>query len=121
MKKRKKSKEKEPMKSKEDKVKKSTGKNEEKKVEGNSDKQSKSSIIHETVLSMIRDLGYSEEESKIIKAGLYKYTKDTHPELNNYERALKMKGYVTLNHIKKIDIEAMKKAIKIHKESKIST
>ena len=85
------------------------------------EKKSKSTLMHEKVLSMIRDLGYSDEESKIIKAGLYRYTKENHPELNNYERAVKMKDYVTLKHIKNIDIEAMKNAIKIHKDTKQST
>lgn len=82
------------------------------------DKNKTASEIHEEVLTMIRDLGYSDEESKIIKAGLYSYTKEQHPDLKNYDRALKMKEYTKKKYIKNIDVEAMKQAIKIHNESK---
>lgn len=78
------------------------------------------SEIHEQVIKMIRDLGYSDDESKIIKAGLYKYTKTEHPDLNAYNRALQMKEYVTKKHIANIDIMALKQAIELHYENKQS-
>ena len=77
-----------------------------------------SSEIHEQVIVMIQDLGYSFEEAKIIKAGLYRYTKNEHPELNSYDRALKMKQYTTEQHIANIDIMAIKQAIDIHYQQK---
>jgi len=74
--------------------------------------------IHAEVVSMIRDLGYDESESKIIKAGLYSMTKETHPELNGRDRALKMKSYVKKDKIKNIDITAVKQAIEINRAAK---
>ena len=65
-------------------------------------------------IKMIQDLGYSEQESRVIKAGLYSYTKDKHPELSNYERAIKMKSYATQQHIANLDINAIKQAIETH-------
>ena len=76
------------------------------------------SDIHKEVIVMIQDLGYSEEEAKIIKAGLYNYTKNEHPELNSYNRAMKMKEYTTKNHIANIDIMAVRQAIEIHYKNK---
>ena len=67
---------------------------------------------------MIQDLGYSEEEAKIYKAGLYKYTKEQHPELNNYERAEKMKSYATKKYLDKIDMTAIRQAINQNLENK---
>ena len=75
---------------------------------------SKSDEIHKEVIKMIQDLGYSEQEARIIKAGLYTYTKDKHPELTNYERAVKMKSYATQQHIANLDINAIKQAIETH-------
>jgi hypothetical protein len=63
-----------------------------------------SSDIHKQVVQMIRDLGYSKDEAKIIKAGLYNYTKTEYPELNSRERALQMKKITTAHHISNIDI-----------------
>jgi len=77
----------------------------------------KAEEIHNEVVKMIQDLGYPVDEAKIIKAGLYSYTKKEHPELNNYERALKMKSYTTKNHIANLDINAVKQAIKIKAEN----
>jgi hypothetical protein len=78
----------------------------------------KSDIIHEEVLKMIQDLGYSNEEAKVVKAGLYSYTKEKHSELSNYERALKMKSYTTQQHIANLDINAVKQAIESHYATK---
>ena len=77
-----------------------------------------SSQIHEQVVLMIQDLGYSLEESKILKAGLYNYTKSEHPELNSYDRASQMKQYVTEKHVADIDIMAVRQAIDIHYQQK---
>ena len=67
---------------------------------------------------MIRDLGYDESESNIIKAGLYRYTKDLHPDLGGKERAIKMKSYVKKKYINEIDINTLKQAIQAHKNAK---
>jgi len=78
----------------------------------------KSDEIHEEVLKMIQDLGYSSDEAKVVKAGLYSYTKEKHSDLSNYERALKMKSYTTQQHIANLDINAVKQAIESHYASK---
>lgn len=75
---------------------------------------SKADEIHKEVIKMIQDLGYSEQEAKIIKAGLYTYTKEKHPELTNYERSVKMRAYTTQQHIANLDINAIKQAIETH-------
>lgn len=74
----------------------------------------KAEEIHHEVIKMIQDLGYSEEEAKVYKAGLYAYTKEKHPELNNYNRALKMKSYATQQYIANIDMNAVRQAMKKH-------
>jgi hypothetical protein len=78
----------------------------------------KADLIHEDVLKMIQDLGYSSDEAKVVKAGLYSYTKEKHPELSNYERALKMRSYTTQQHIANLDINAVKQAIESHYATK---
>jgi hypothetical protein len=75
---------------------------------------SKADSIHQEVIKMIQDLGYSEQEARIIKAGLYSYTKDKHPELSNYDRAVKMRSYATQQHIANLDINAIRQAIETH-------
>ncbi len=67
---------------------------------------------------MIQDLGYSLDESKVIKAALYSYTKQQHPELSNYERAIKMRSYTTQQHIANLDIKSVKQAIETHYANK---
>lgn len=79
---------------------------------------SKSEEIHAEVIKMIQDLGYSLEEAKTIKAALYTYTKQKHPELSNYERAVKMRSYTTQQHIANLDIESVKQALEIHYKTK---
>lgn len=86
--------------------------------DGNADAKLSASDIHQQVINMIRDLGYSEDESKVIKAGLYNYVKTEHPDLNSKARAEKMKDYVTKKHIASIDIMALKQAIEIHYQNK---
>lgn len=77
------------------------------------------SKIHEEVIKMLQEMDYSEEDAKIIKAGLYSYTKEQHPELTGLERAKKLKSYVKKKYIKMIDQEALKEAISIAKENKL--
>ena len=84
----------------------------------NADTKLSASDIHKQVIDMIRDLGYSDDESKVIKAGLYNYVKTEHPDLGSKARAEKMKDYVTKKHIASIDIMALKQAIEIHYQNK---
>jgi len=85
------------------------------------DKKQSSSDIHSEVIEIIRNLGYSEDDARVLKAGLYALVKQTHPELKNYERALKMKEYAkNKKYLAKIDISEVKKAIEIHRENKKS-
>lgn len=79
---------------------------------------SKSEEIHTEVIKMIQDLGYALDEAKTIKAALYSYTKQQHPELSNYERALKMRSYTTQQHIANLDIESVKQALATHYATK---
>jgi hypothetical protein len=81
-------------------------------------KPQSTSEIHTQVVQMIRDLGYDESESNIIKAGLYNYTKELHPELGGKDRALKMKSYTKKKYIGMIDVQAIKHAIQVHKANK---
>jgi hypothetical protein len=78
-----------------------------------------SSNIHDQVVKMFIDNGKSEEEARIIKMALYKYTKDKHPDLNNLDRAKKMKDYAEDNSIlKKLDIDSTRKIYDEVKKSK---
>ncbi|NBW57939.1 hypothetical protein EBR43_09220, partial [bacterium] len=52
-----------------------------------------SSLLHDQVVKIFMDEGDSEEDARVKKMALYKYTKDKHPELNNLDRAKKMKEY----------------------------
>jgi hypothetical protein len=81
---------------------------------------SKAEEIHTEVIKMIQDLGYSLDEAKTIKAALYSYTKQQHPELSNYERAVKMRSYTTQQHIANLDIESVKQALATHYAAKAS-
>jgi len=78
-----------------------------------------SSNIHDNVVKMFIDSGKSEEEARIMKMALYKYTKDKHPELNNLDRAKKMREYAEDSSIlKKIDLESTRKLYEEVKKSK---
>ena len=78
-----------------------------------------SSNIHDNVVKMFIDNGKSEEEARIMKMALYKYTKDKHPELNNLDRAKKMREYAEDSSIlKKIDLESTRKLYEEVKKSK---
>lgn len=89
-------------------------------VEKSSKKVSKGDVIHKETIEIIRNLGYTEEEAKILKAGLYAMVKQQHPELNNYDRAIKMKEWASKKkYLASIDIEEVKKAIEIHRQNKL--
>jgi hypothetical protein len=78
-----------------------------------------SSNIHDNVVKMFIDNGKSEEEARIMKMALYKYTKDKHPELNNLDRAKKMREYADDSSIlKKIDLDSTRKLYEEVKKSK---
>ncbi|AXN90960.1 hypothetical protein nvc1_043 [Namao virus] len=73
--------------------------------------KNKTSLIHREVKEILKKMGYSEEEVYLLKAGLYKYTKEKHPELSGYKRALKMKEYTTKENIGNINVDAIKVVI----------
>jgi len=78
-----------------------------------------SSNIHDNVVKMFKDSGKSEEDARVMKMALYKYTKDKHPELNNLDRAKKMMEYAEDNSIlKKLDIDSTRKMYEEVKKSK---
>lgn len=78
-----------------------------------------SSNIHDAVRKMFVDSGKSEEDARILKMALYKYTKDKHPELNNLDRAKKMMEYAEDNSIlKKLDLDSTRKVYEEVKKSK---
>ncbi len=78
-----------------------------------------SSNIHDNVVKMFKDSGKSEEEARVMKMALYKYTKDKHPELNNLDRAKKMMEYAEDNSIlKKLDLDSTRKMYEEVKKSK---
>ena len=53
--------------------------------------QRPSSDVHMEVVDMIKKMGYSEEDARFIKAGLYQLVKDSFPNLSNMQKALKLK------------------------------
>jgi len=78
-----------------------------------------SSNIHDEVVKMFMDSGKTEEEARIMKMALYKYTKDKNPELNNLDRAKKMKEYANDSKIiKSLDLTTTRKIYEDVKKSK---
>jgi len=78
-----------------------------------------SSNIHDEVVKMFMDNGKTEEEARIMKMALYKYTKDKNPELNNLDRAKKMKEYAHDSKIiKSLDLTTTRKIYEDVKKSK---
>jgi len=74
------------------------------------DQMKESSNIHDEVVKKFMDDGKSEEEARIMKMALYKYTKEKHPDLNNLDRAKKMKEYSDESSIlKKLDLDNVRK------------
>lgn len=78
-----------------------------------------SSNLHDEVVKMFIDSGKTEEEARIMKMALYKYTKDKNPELNNLDRAKKMREYANDSKIvKSLDLTATRKIYEDVKKSK---
>jgi len=78
-----------------------------------------SSNIHDQVVQIFIDSGKSEEEARIMKMALYKYTKDHHPDLNNLDRARQMKEYSeNKSIIKKLDLDSSRKIYEENKKAK---
>jgi len=78
-----------------------------------------SSNIHDQVVQIFLDSGKSEEEARVIKMALYKYTKEHNPDLNNLDRARKMKEYAEDKSIlKKLDLESSRKIYEENKKAK---
>jgi len=78
-----------------------------------------SSNIHDQVVKMFMDAGKSEEDARIIKMALYKYTKDHNQDLNNLDRAKQMLEYAADKKIVKgLDLEATRKVYDEIKKSR---
>ena len=78
-----------------------------------------SSTLHDEVVKIFMDNGKSEEEARIMKMALYKYTKDKHPELNNLDRAKKMREYADESSIiNKLDLDTSRKIFEEVSKSK---
>jgi hypothetical protein len=78
-----------------------------------------SSNLHDEVVKMFMDEGKSEEEARIMKMALYKYTKEHNPELNNLDRAKKMREYADDKKIvSKLDLVTSKKIYEENKKAK---
>lgn len=69
-----------------------------------SHEMSPSNVIHNEVIDMIKNMGYSEEDARYIKAGLWetinKKYKDT--GMSNMQRSIKMKELTTQDEVKNI-------------------
>lgn len=77
-----------------------------------------SSKIHNDVIQMIQDLGYSEEDARVLKAGCYRLVKDKYPDLNNLERAKKMLEICKSDLIATMPIDEIRDAINKNREAK---
>jgi hypothetical protein len=78
-----------------------------------------SSNIHDEVVQMFVKSGKTEEEARILKMALYKYTKEKNADLNNLDRAKKMKEYASDQKIiKSLDLTATRKIYDDVKKSK---
>jgi len=67
-----------------------------------------SSDVHSEVIDVIKKLGYSEDDARYIKAGLYQQIKDKFPNLSNMQRAIKMKELANADEVKKIAVHLPK-------------
>jgi hypothetical protein len=69
---------------------------------------------HAKTIERIQDLGYSLEEAKVAKSGLYAYIKKEFPEYGNYKRSKKMYESANEEFLSKIDMLEVKHAIAEH-------
>lgn len=81
-------------------------------------KMKESSQLHEDAVRMIMDMGYSEDDARIIKAAIYRMVKDKYPNENNLERAKKMIENINSSNISEIDISKVREAIRKNREAK---
>ena len=78
-----------------------------------------SSNLHDEVVKMFMDEGKSEEDARIMKMALYKYTKEHNPELNNLDRAKKMREYADDKKVvSKLDLVTSRKIYEENKKAK---
>ena len=77
--------------------------------------------IHDRTVKKIMDLmNVDEKTAKNYKAALYRKVKESHPELNNLDRAVEMEKLATKTELKKIDIKKVTKEIEEHISKKKS-
>ena len=72
-----------------------------------------SSIIHNEVIEIIKKMGFSEDDARYIKAGIYNEVKVKFENLSNVQRALKMKELTTSDKVKTVakDLPKLKEAV----------
>jgi hypothetical protein len=71
--------------------------------------------IHERTVKKIMDLmNVDEKTARNYKAAIYRKVKESHPELNNLDRAVEMEKLATKAELKKIDIKKITKEIEEH-------
>ena len=61
-----------------------------------------STDVHMEVTEIIKKMGYSEEDARYIKAGLYQMVKDKFANLSNMQRAIKLKEVATPEEVQKM-------------------
>ena len=61
-----------------------------------------STVIHDEVVELIKKMGYSEDDARYIKAGLYQIVKEKFANLSNMQRANKLKELTNEDEVKKI-------------------
>lgn len=61
-----------------------------------------STDVHMEVTEIIKKMGYSEEDARYIKAGLYQMVKDKFSNLSNMQRAIKLKEVATPEEVQKM-------------------
>ena len=78
--------------------------------------------IHErTVKKIMELLKVSEQEARTIKAFIYNEVKTSHPELNNFDRAVEMEKRITKEYLEKLskkDLDKLSKLITEKQQSK---
>jgi len=84
-----------------------------------------SSDIHERVITKIiellklnKDKAEDVQKARNYKAAVYRIVKEKNPLLNNFDRAVEMEKSVTLDFLKKIDIDKVTKEIEKHLSEK---
>jgi hypothetical protein len=96
-----------------------------------SSRQNKPSTdVHAEVIEIIKKMGYSEDDARYIKAGLYQMVKDKFANLSNMQRSLKLKEVTTSEEVEKMKkllpklkelVEKAREKRKIEKESSVKS